>query len=195
MVRRAFWLTRCLLLTLAWDRCASRTGLVDHLEACELAQDPRTLAELGDHFKASKFGWLRIPGHGAPDAYRGKVMSHTDYAYFYAPYFEEYRSKRFRLLELGIDTGASLKVWRTYFPCAEIHGVDLVPVAVDGAEIHFGNLSDASWYDDWGLGHFDVIVDDASHAVSDQLLAFERLFGVALSPGGVYVVEDLETSF
>lgn len=190
---------RALLLLLS-VAAGFRTGLLDHLAPCDAAQDPRTLAELGDFYKPSKFGWHRVPGgpRSTPDAYRGKVFSHTDYAFLYAPYLEEYRTKRFRLLELGIDTGASLDVWRAYFPCAEIHGVDLdPPERAFSATLHRGDLSDAAWLETFAAsaGAFDVVIDDASHAVGDQLLAFDRLFLGAVAPGGLYVVEDVGSTW
>ena len=59
---------RALVLGVVATAAGYRTGLLDHLPPCDLAQDPRTLAELGDEFKPSKFGWHRVPGGDAPDA-------------------------------------------------------------------------------------------------------------------------------
>jgi hypothetical protein len=41
---------------------------------------------------------------------------------------------------------------------------------------------------------FDIIIDDGSHFNSHQILTFQHLWG-ALKDGGVYVVEDIQTSF
>eukprot|EP01065_Artemidia_motanka_P017000 TRINITY_DN20572_c0_g1_i1.p1 TRINITY_DN20572_c0_g1~~TRINITY_DN20572_c0_g1_i1.p1 ORF type:complete len:386 (+),score=76.17 TRINITY_DN20572_c0_g1_i1:73-1158(+) len=43
-------------------------------------------------------------------------------------------------------------------------------------------------------GELDVVIDDGGHAMHHQLNSFEHLFP-AVRPGGVYVIEDLETSF
>ena len=43
-------------------------------------------------------------------------------------------------------------------------------------------------------GPFDVIIDDGSHVPSHQKLTFQTLWP-HLRPGGLYAVEDIETSF
>lgn len=41
----------------------------------------------------------------------------------------------------------------------------------------------------------DVIVDDGGHTVPQQLQSFGILFEKALKPGGIYIIEDVETSY
>jgi hypothetical protein len=41
---------------------------------------------------------------------------------------------------------------------------------------------------------FDLIIDDGGHTVKQQLVSFETLFPI-LNPGGMYVIEDLHTSY
>ena len=43
-------------------------------------------------------------------------------------------------------------------------------------------------------GNFTVIIDDGSHLPSHQLLSLETLWP-SLAPGGLYIVEDVETSY
>ena len=40
----------------------------------------------------------------------------------------------------------------------------------------------------------NIIIDDASHKWSDQILSLVRLFPT-LSSGGIYIIEDIGTSF
>lgn len=45
-----------------------------------------------------------------------------------------------------------------------------------------------------GIGELDVIIDDGSHVSEDTITSFRTLFPL-LKPGGVYVVEDVQTSY
>ena len=42
---------------------------------------------------------------------------------------------------------------------------------------------------------FDIIVDDGSHVPWHQIFTFETIFKTWLKPGGIYVIEDIETSY
>lgn len=106
-----------------------------------------------------------------------------------------------RLLEIGVMDGVSMRMWREYYPDAEIVGID-----VDDKQ-HLYN-------DDWRmprsvrllkvdgtdpvaldrLGMFDIIIDDGSHFTADQQASFDILYYRQLNPGGVYVIEDIWTS-
>jgi len=62
-------------------------------------------------------------------------------------------------------------------------------VAGDQADVNFLNrfLAQA------GTG-FDVIVDDGGHTMNQQMTSLQILWK-AVRPGGIYFIEDLETSF
>ena len=177
---------------------AAEDGLAS-LETCELPQDPRSLHELGDLFKGSKFGW-NLEGV--------KEYSQTDYAWTYADVLEPYRTKKFSLLELGLGPwphcGASLQAWRVYFPCATLHGVDNDPesvaatraLGIPNAHLYLGDLGNTQFVHDLAVQLFvDVVIDDASHCIDHQLLAYDELFLWSLKPGGLYAVEDIEFSY
>jgi|AntAceMinimDraft_1070359.scaffolds.fasta_scaffold22263_2 hypothetical protein len=42
---------------------------------------------------------------------------------------------------------------------------------------------------------FDVIIDDGSHVPWHQIFTLETIFDTWLKPGGLYVIEDIETSY
>src|SRR5690606_8535669 len=97
------------------------------------------------------------------------------------------------LLEIGVMDGASLRMWRDFYPDAEIVGVDnLRTPEVDGVTVLKGDATD--WDLLKTLGTFDVIVDDGSHMTADQQRTFEWMYP-ALNPGGWYILEDLHTSY
>jgi hypothetical protein len=47
---------------------------------------------------------------------------------------------------------------------------------------------------DWSQQGWDIIIDDGSHLPEHQLVSFTALFPF-VRPGGVYVIEDIETSY
>jgi hypothetical protein len=92
-----------------------------------------------------------------------------------------------RLLEIGVNRGASLRLWQDMWPDCEVHGVELF--SVGGVVVHVG---DAYTY---GMvqrlpGPFDVIIDDGSHTLASQLFVVEH-YTRLLAVGGVLVVEDI----
>jgi len=100
-----------------------------------------------------------------------------------------------RLLEIGVQFGGSLDIWRDYFPKAEIVGLDNDPRCknyVKDYPLFIGNQSDTALLET--LGKFDIIIDDGSHKMSDQQTTFEFMFP-RLKRGGMYVIEDLHTSY
>ncbi len=101
------------------------------------------------------------------------------------------------ILEIGIYRGASLQMWRDYFPNAVVYGLDINDVKVGGDRIHVlrGDQSDEALLARIReLGPFDVIIDDGSHFGSDVHATFAGLFG-SLQADGVYVIEDMHTAY
>jgi hypothetical protein len=52
--------------------------------------------------------------------------AHTNYDRIYPQYLEVYRFKKFRMLEIGLDTGNGILLWQEYFPCAKLYGLEYV---------------------------------------------------------------------
>jgi hypothetical protein len=119
------------------------------------------------------------------------------YAELYEQHLKPLRREALRVLEIGVYRGASLQMWRDFFPHAEIFGVDIEPVTVSAKRIHVlqGDQADPALLARLrGLGPFDLIVDDGSHRGNDVLATFEGLFA-AVRPGGFYVIEDMHTAY
>ena len=107
-----------------------------------------------------------------------------------------------RLLEIGVMDGLSMKMWREYYPKAEIVGIDIkdmshmhnddwqVPESVKLIEVN-GTVEKPVR----ALGNFDIIIDDGSHYWAEQQKSFEILYYKQLNKGGVYILEDLWTSY
>ena len=118
----------------------------------------------------------------------------------YSLYLEQYRDIEFNLLEIGVFDGASVKMWKEYFPKANIVALDIDPrckqYEEDRINIHIGDQTDVKFLQDVfnKYGHFEVILDDGGHSWKQQIISFETLFPL-LTPGGLYFVEDMHTSY
>ncbi|MGH2718272.1 MAG: class I SAM-dependent methyltransferase, partial [Actinomycetota bacterium] len=114
------------------------------------------------------------------------------------------RGTPIRMLEIGVFEGGSLAAWRRYLgPQAVLVGLDIDPACAAygdperGTYVRIGAQQDAmflrSVIDE--LGPFDVIVDDGSHMASHLVASFRILFAHGLADGGIYLAEDLQTSY
>jgi cephalosporin hydroxylase len=103
-----------------------------------------------------------------------------------------------RVLEVGVHHGGSLLLWRDYFPAAEVFGVDRSPAPPATAGSPRIRHVEADAYTDATVealraeGPFDVLIDDGSHALA-HLQFFAEKYTSLLAPGGVLVIEDVET--
>ena len=130
-----------------------------------------------------------------------KSSKHHWYSRQYASVLASLRDKPIRYLEIGVQTGASLRAMREVFPRATaIVGVDIDPrcrAHADSAQnivVEIGDATNAGFLADVYAKHgpFDVILDDGDHRCSFVIATFEALFprDAALTDGGIYIVED-----
>ncbi|KHM51278.1 hypothetical protein NZ47_11375 [Anaerovibrio lipolyticus] len=126
-----------------------------------------------------------------------------DYLRKYELFLQYYKEKEFTLLELGVFRGGSLNTWggiksdKGYFDKAKIIGVDIDPACcqyVDKQEVIIKDLGVAENLEELKTLSPSVIVDDASHFCSHQIMALLVLWDV-LPSGGIYIMEDVDTSF
>ena len=119
----------------------------------------------------------------------------------YEKHFSRFRNRPMRLLEIGINKGGSMSLWRNYFgEQCEIHGLDIDPctrdVVEDDITVHIGSQGDPGFLTRIAqeYGPFDLIIDDGSHINNHVIESFRYLFP-KLKKGGIYVVEDTQTSY
>lgn len=127
------------------------------------------------------------------------------YMQHYKKHFSPFRHKKINLLEIGIGTygprggGASLRTWRHYFSKGNINGLDIVD-KVEHQEkrikTYKGDQSDEEFLLQTArdIGPLQIIIDDGSHINSHVAASFRTLFPI-LEVGGVYVIEDIQTSY
>ena len=128
----------------------------------------------------------------------GYIRIAHDYLRHYDYLFSPFRTESFPLIEFGCARGDSLRMWEEYFPSADIYGIDLDETAkrheTERIHVVIGDATSQKTHDDLKAstgGSAFIILDDASHAWGDQRRSFE-LFWDMVSPGGFYVIEDLE---
>ena len=146
----------------------------------------------------------------------GSDKTTNGYAGLYECLFHHMRYQNIKFLEIGIGTmipgmissmhgyapdtykpGASLRAWRDYFENSMIYGLDIQPdtqfeenriktIQTDSRNPELTN----ELLDNLNLSMFDVIIDDGSHKLSDQLATLDVMLG-KVKPGGTYIIEDV----
>ena len=127
-----------------------------------------------------------------------KVWRHK-YHEIFPTYIEKFYRENGGLIEIGLKDGASLNMWTELFPNMHIYGLSR-EAKDEVADRHTVLQCDQS--DQIQLDHavkkikhpIHFINDDGSHIPEHQLLTFNKLFPV-LEIGGVYIIEDIETSY
>ena len=116
----------------------------------------------------------------------------------YEKYFSEYKDKKINLLEIGVDNGDSIRIWREYFVNANICGIDINKknFTINNTDILIGDQSDYKFLQSIvdKYKNFDIIIDDGSHQSKHIIASFNFLFPY-LNDNGIYVVEDHQTSY
>ena len=90
--------------------------------------------------------------------------------------------------------GGSLRVWRDYFPKAQISGVDIAEdcrLTEDRITTYICDSTDKHACDkQLSTSMFDIIIDDGLHKAATQLQTLKNFFGRTRF-GGLYIIEDL----
>lgn len=124
-----------------------------------------------------------------------------DYFDVYHRSFAKYRGKPITFVEIGIQNGGSLQMWRNYFgENAKIIGVDVDQncknLEQEGFEIWIGDQSDPKFWNEFLQKNpsLDIVLDDGGHTMEQQTNSLVSLFP-ALVNGGTYLCEDTHTSY
>lgn len=140
--------------------------------------------------------YLSDKGTLAPtEGHHGPRLNFTP---LYSKYFEPIRNKSIKILEIGVGSGPSLKIWYDYFPNAKIYAIDIENQSKHNNDRVKTYIGDQSNKEDLlriiqEVGEVDLIIDDGSHVVSHQQISLGFLFK-HLKEGGQYWIEDLHTS-
>jgi hypothetical protein len=150
-------------------------------------------------------------GHGDNLTKLAKVYNTDKFrGHYYAPHyqthFQRFKNKKIKLLEIGVGGyddptkgGNSLRMWKKYFPKGQIYAIDIYDKSFleeKRIKIFQGSQVDKEFMGSVvaQTGPLDLIIDDGSHINEHVITSFELLFPI-LKDGGVYVVEDTQTSY
>jgi hypothetical protein len=139
----------------------------------------------------------------------------SGYTYTYSDLFNPIKDNVTSVLEIGLGTlnphipssfagnvrlfdfykpGGSLRVWRDYFPKAQVYGVDIAKDCMFTEDRIQTFLFDSSEneYTDYYLNNleFDIIIDDGNHDPKYQIKTLRNLLP-KLKDKGYYVIEDI----
>ena len=135
---------------------------------------------------------------------KGTMDYGHSYTTLYDELFGELSKGHVKMLEIGVADprfpGASLKMWKEYFPDIQLIGYDINPDAKqfeeNGVSVYIGDQNNPDHLEDcvdlYG-GEFDIILDDGSHYGEHIVTSFKTLYPY-LKEGGIYVIEDLHAA-
>ena len=129
--------------------------------------------------------------------YKGKLTVGHNYSPYYEKYLKRYKTKkRISILEIGSQFGNSAAALNFYFKNSKIYCADINPFAMNKfskrirpiyidtqSEIIIKKLSK------YFTKKFDIIIDDGSHNIRDQIISLKILYPI-LKKGGTYVIEE-----
>jgi hypothetical protein len=141
------------------------------------------------------------------DLYNQHTGNVSDKWSLYLPKYEELfchiRERPVRLLEVGVQNGGSLEIWRKYFPDANlILGCDINPTCDKinfedkNINILVGDINKPKTLEQITeyTQELDIVIDDGSHTSHDIINTFCNLFP-KIRENGSYIIEDLHCSY
>jgi hypothetical protein len=118
--------------------------------------------------------------------------------------------RKIKILEIGVQNGGSLETWVNYFgkDNVSVYGMDVDPrckeiekeLHKDGSDVtvFIGDQSNRAFLGKCLAqmgGTIDAVVDDGGHQMDQQITSFEVLYPAVSINGGIYICEDVMTSY
>ena len=130
---------------------------------------------------------------------KGDYKSYVDG--FYENNFSPFRDQELTLVEIGVRSGASLKLWKEYFSRAKIIGIDSlrdftvnnIPINQDwvsGDRIAYINGDAYIQTTADQVNNIDILIDDGPHTVQSHIALLE-LYIPKMSKNGLIIIEDI----
>ena len=151
----------------------------------------KSLNELFNHYGTDKGTEVLNPYSKESNELHGH-----GFAKFYEKEFKHYKNKKFNFLEIGTWEGASSAAFANYFPNAIIYCIDknfrfkFKSKRITFFNCDINNKKDMNRFSSkFNNINFKIIVDDASHLLSDMIKSL-KFFFKQLDSDGIFVIED-----
>jgi predicted O-methyltransferase YrrM len=131
--------------------------------------------------------------------YKADKWGKHHYTPVYYEMFKDRRESVKKVLEIGTAEGASMFMWRDFFPKATIYGGEIDKKRVELMQGHDRiNVMECNQYEwrdldrliDTTGGDIDLFVDDGSHQPKHQVFTCVFLINLLVS-GATYIIEDV----
>ena len=120
---------------------------------------------------------------------------------FYETHLNKLKNNKINILEIGSYSGASAVAFAKYFPNSKVYCLDInlrnfiyksnriFPFGIDSSnkKMLSNFLNKINFFED--IKFFDIIIDDGSHMLSDQLFSLDYFYRY-VKKKGFYIIED-----
>ena len=157
-------------------------------------QDLNYLCEYFNSDKGEKFK----NQYAKPSKQDDKKITAHGYAKIYEKYLKEKKEKNLNIIELGSFYGNASAAFYFYFKNSQIYSADINPdmylYRSKRLKNFFTDTSSRASIESNILTRntkFDLIIEDASHMLKDQIISLFILFK-NLNSGGIFIVEEID---
>ena len=126
-----------------------------------------------------------------------KIIAHG-YSKFYQNIFKNFKNDKLNILEIGSFYGNASAALYFYFKNSKIFVADINPdmfkYTSKRIKSFYVNSSDANSISKEIILQnysFDIIIEDASHMLKDQIISLFLLFPI-IEPGGYFIIEEID---
>ena len=157
----------------------------------------KNLNTLFEHFNSDKGDYFVNQYLQPAKKNKEKINAHG-YAKIYETVFVNFKERNLNILEIGSFYGNAAAALYFYFDNANIFSADINPDMFKYKSNRITNFyvdssSRNSLKNDLlsKKNNFDIIIEDASHMLKDQIISLFMLFPL-VNPGGYFIVEELD---
>ena len=170
---------------------------LDQFEKKNIDLVNKDLNYLFDYFNSDKGNFFENQYAQPSKRKKEKIQAHG-YGNFYEKYFEKIRDKKLNILEIGSFYGNASASLFFYFRNSFLYAADIFPDLFRYESKRISNFFvDSS--DEISIKkniiniptRFDVIIEDASHSLKDQIISLFLLFK-KINPEGLFIIEELD---